>query len=169
MEGIIKDFGINWYLLIAQIVNFLIILYILKRFLYKPVLDVLKKRQEAIKEGLKQAEESRILLEKTSAREKEILKKAQEESKKILEETRLQRDGILSKAETDAKKQAERILEEAKKQISYETKEAQKNLSMQISKLALEFLQKSAQQIFTKEDQQKILSNALQKIKKRAD
>lgn len=169
MDEILKNFGINPVLLIAQIVNFLIILYILKRFLYKPVLDVLRKRQETIKEGLKQAEETRLLLEKTAAREKEVLKKAQEEAKKMLEETRKQRDGILQEAETAAKKQADRILEEAKKQIAFETKEAQKNLSMQISGLALEFLQKSTAQIFSKEDQQKIITNALQKIKKRAD
>lgn len=169
MEEILNNFGINPVLLIAQIVNFLIILYILKRFAYKPILEVLKKRQNTIKEGLKQAEESRILLEKTASREKEVLKKAQEESRKILEETKKQRNEILQQAEITAKKQAERILEEAKKQIAFESKEAQKTLSTQISTLALEFLQKSTAQIFSKEDQQKIITNAISKIKKRAD
>lgn len=166
---IIDNFGIKPELLFAQIVNFLIILYILKRFLYKPILEVLHKRQQTIKESLKQAEETRILLEKTASQEKTILKKAQEESKKILEETRKQRDIILQESEASAKKQAGRILDDAKKQIVFETKEAQKELSMQISGLALEFLQKSTAQIFSKEDQQKIINNALTKLKKRVD
>ena len=55
---IIKNFGVEPVLLVAQIINFLIILFILKKFLYKPVLDTLKKREDSIKEGLKQAEES---------------------------------------------------------------------------------------------------------------
>lgn len=169
MEEIIKNFGINPILLIAQIVNFLIILYILKRFAYKPILDILKKRQTTIKEGLKQAEQSRLLLEKTEEREKDILKHAQTEGKKILEETRKQRDQILIEAENTAKVHAQRILEEAKKQIANESREAQKLLANQISGLAVEFIQKSVPQIFSKDDQEKIVQNAIQKIKKRVD
>ena len=55
---ILENFGLNPMLLIAQIVNFLIVLFILKKFLYKPVLEMLKKRQTTIKDGLKQAEEA---------------------------------------------------------------------------------------------------------------
>ncbi len=71
---IIKNFGLNPILLAAQIVNFLIIFFILKKFLYKPVLNVLNKRQVTIKEGLKQAEEARVKLEKVVIEEKDILK-----------------------------------------------------------------------------------------------
>ena len=131
---ILKEFGVNPILLTAQIVNFLIILYIIKRFLLKPILDVLNRRKQMIKAGLEQAEESRILLEKTESREKEILKKAQEESKKIIEETRKQRDQILQEAEVISKNNAQRILDDARKQIIYETTETQKKLSIQISK-----------------------------------
>ena len=53
---ILENFGVNPVLLAAQIVNFIIVLFILKKFLYKPILDLLKKRQFTIKEGLKQAE-----------------------------------------------------------------------------------------------------------------
>ena len=166
---ILKEFGVNPILLTAQIVNFLIILYIIKRFLLKPILDVLNRRKQMIKAGLEQAEESRILLEKTESREKEILKKAQEESKKIIEETRKQRDQILQEAEVISKNNAQRILDDARKQIIYETTETQKKLSIQISKLAVEFLQKSAAQIFSKADQDKIVENAVQKIKKKVD
>lgn len=166
---ILKYFGVNPILLTAQIVNFLIILYIIKRFLLKPILDVLNKRKLIIKEGLSQAEESRKLLEKTEEREKEILKQARDESKKMLEETRKQRDEIMQAAERTAKEQAQKILLEAQRQISFETKEAQKNLSTQISGLAVEFLQKSSAQLFSKEDQEKIIKNAIEKLKKRVD
>jgi F-type H+-transporting ATPase subunit b len=56
---ILKTFGFDPILLGAQIINFLIIFYLLKRFLYKPVLGMLKTREDKIKEGIKQAEEAR--------------------------------------------------------------------------------------------------------------
>ena len=60
---IFQTFGINWVLVIGQIINFLIILYILKRYLYKPLFNVLKKRQELAKESVKNAENSEKALE----------------------------------------------------------------------------------------------------------
>jgi F-type H+-transporting ATPase subunit b len=48
---ILNQFGLDWKLFIAQIVNFLVIAYIFKRFLYKPILDALHKRNDAIKKG----------------------------------------------------------------------------------------------------------------------
>ncbi len=166
---ILKNFGVNPLLLIAQAVNFLIILYVLKRFLYKPILEVIKKRESSIKEGLKQAEEARILMEKTAAREREVIKRAQEESRKLLEETKKQRDEVLKATEVSAQKRAEQILNEAKKQITFETSKAQKELSMRVSGLAVEFLQKSVAELFSKEDQEVIIKEAITKIKKRVD
>lgn len=166
---ILKEFGVNPVLLVAQVINFLIVLYILKRFLYKPILTVVKKREESIKEGLKQAEEAKILMEKTAEKERTVLKKAQEESRKLLEDTKKQRDEIFKATEESAQKRSLQILNEAKKQISFETIKAQKELSMQISDLASEFLQKSAGDLFGKEEQELIIKNALRKMKKRVD
>ncbi len=166
---IFKDFGINPVLIIAQVVNFLIILYVLKRFLYKPVLEVIKKREKSIKEGLKQAEEARVLMEKTAAREREVMKKAQEESRKLLEETKRQRDEIFKATEVAAQKRATQILDEAKKQITFETAKVQKELSMKVSGLAVEFLQKSIGDLFGEEEQEIVIKNAITKIKRRVD
>ena len=50
---LLKDFGFDPILLTAQIINFLIVLVVLKKFMYKPVLDMLKKRENDIKKGIK--------------------------------------------------------------------------------------------------------------------
>jgi F-type H+-transporting ATPase subunit b len=166
---LIHEFGIDPILLGAQIINFLIILFVLKKFLYKPILQTLQSRQQRIKEGLKQAEEAQVLLEKTAQKEQEVLKKAQSEARLLLEETKKQRDEILKEAELSAKKHADQILAEARKQIVSETKEAQKYLSVQISSLAIEFLQKSASDLFGKEEQEIVIKNAVKKLGKKAD
>lgn len=137
--------------------------------MYKPVQEMLRKREETIKHGLQQAEEARLLLEKTEEKEREVLKKAHEEAKKLLAETKAQRVQMLTENETLTRKQAENILKEAKAQIAFETAEAEKRLSSHISQLAVTFLQKSISDLFSEEDQELIMKNALKKMNEKVN
>lgn len=161
---IIKNFGLNPVLLGAQIINFLIILFILKKFLYKPVLDTLKKRQTTIRDGLKQAEEARIKLEKVIEEERNILRSAQLQSKKIIEDAEKESVEIAKKLNEETKKRTEELLEQAKEQILRETSVAEKKLAVSTSKLAVEFLGKALANFFSSKEQKQILNNALKKI-----
>ena len=163
---IIKNFGVNPILLIAQAVNFLIVFFILKKILYKPVLDLLKKRQSAIRDGLRQAEEARIKLEKVVVEEKEILRNAQLQAKKIIEETRTESAEIAKQMNDAAQEQTERMLKDAKEQILKESKETEKKLAVNTSKLAVSFLEKALKEFFTSSEQKEVVGNALEKIKK---
>lgn len=163
---IIKNFGVNPMLLSAQIVNFLIIFFVLKKFLYKPVLELLKKRQTMIKEGIAQAEESRIKLEKVVIEEKNILRNAQLQAKKLIEDARQESVELTLRMNDNAKKQTEKILNDAKDQIAREVLETEKRLAVNTSKLAVSFLQKALSEFFSTKDQKEVLSNALNKIKK---
>jgi F-type H+-transporting ATPase subunit b len=163
---IIKNFGLNPMLLFAQIVNFIIILFILKKFLYKPILEVLKKRQITIKEGLKQAEDARTKLEKVVIEEKNILRQAQLQSKKIIEDAKEESLEITKQINLDAKKQTEKLLFDAKEQITRESTEAEKRLAVNTSKLAVTLLKKSLTDFFSSKEQEEVLAQALKKIKK---
>ena len=162
---LIKNFGIDPILLGAQIVNFLIVLFILRWFLYKPVLEMLKKRKDSIKEGLEKAEEARIRLEKVVEEEKNILKKAQAQAKKVVDDARVQAEDSSRQIEESTKKHAEKIFKEAKEQIDHQSLEAEKRLTLHISTLAVEFLQKSARQLFSEKEQKEVMENALKKLK----
>lgn len=166
---LLNNFGINPILLIAQIINFLVVFYVLKRYLYKPILTMLKTRDNTIKEGLKQAEEARLLLEKTAERERETLRKAQNQAKELIEETKRQREELLSLAEEAARKQAERILTEAREQITFETREVEKRLTSHISDLAIQLLNQSVGDLVNKDQQELIVRQALKRIKRKAD
>lgn len=166
---IVREFGINPGLLLAQIMNFLIVLFVLKKFLYKPLLETLKKRQQTIKEGLEQAEEAKIALEKANQKEEEILRKAQTQAKSLLEEAKQQRVDLLKDAEEKTKKQVELMLKQAREQIEFDTKQAEKQLSAHISDLAVTFLQKSLPEFMTKDEQSVFMQNAVKKLKKKAD
>lgn len=166
---ILNDFGFDPILLGAQIINFLIIFFVLRKFFYKPILEMLQKRQQTIEVGIKQAEEAAKLLERTTEKEKVILKTAQAEAKKLLDEAKQQRMDVLKQTEQETKKQAEIILKEAKAQIVYESKEAEKRLAAHVSELTVIFLQKALVGLFTEQEQDMIMKNALRKMKGKAD
>ncbi|HUQ84969.1 MAG TPA: F0F1 ATP synthase subunit B [Candidatus Limnocylindrales bacterium] len=162
---ILNNFGFEPILFAAQIVNFLIIFFVLKKFMYKPVLKLLDERKKKIAEGLKQAEESARILEETTKKEEEILKKAQHESKKILDEARSQSEIMLAESAAETKKQVAKMIKDARDQITSESEEASKKLELQVSKLAIEFLEKSLKGLFTDREQEIVMKNAVNKMK----
>ena len=162
---LLKNFGFDPVLLSAQVINFLIILFVLKRFLYKPLLDMLKKRQKTIEEGLKQAEEARITLESAEEKEREILKKARITADSMLEEAKKEAETQAKKIEEEAKKEAESIIADAQKKIEISEKETERKLATYVSKLAIELITQSSKTLFSEKEQKEITENALKKIK----
>ena len=76
----LDEFGFNPTLFVAQIINFVIIFFMLKKLLYKPVTDIIAKRDKEIRKGVKDKEEAELLMQKTQEKETEILQKAQKTS-----------------------------------------------------------------------------------------
>ncbi|KKS38507.1 MAG: ATP synthase subunit b [Parcubacteria group bacterium GW2011_GWA2_42_14] len=104
MSELIHQFGIEWKILVAQIVNFFILLVILKKFAYGPILNILKERRKKIEEGLLAAEESQ-----------KKLGEAEKEKEGILTDARKESIGIIQKSEVTAREKESQILTEAGK------------------------------------------------------
>lgn len=166
---IIKNFGIDPILLGAQIVNFLIVLFILRRFLYKPILETLQKRRDKISEGIRVTEEARVRLEKVVKEEKTILTKANTQGKKLIEDAKKVSLEMIQKAQFEAKIQAAHLLNEARQQITIEAKETEKRLANNISRLAIELVKRSALELFGKQEQEIVMRNVLSRFKKKAN
>lgn len=162
---VLQQFGVDWFLLGAQIINFLIVFIILKKFLYKPILTTLKNREATIKKGLEEAKEARLLLEQAEEKEKKLLQKAQAESKKLIDEARNEREAMITKAENDTRIKTEKMLQDAKEQISEEVKQAEKRLSANITTLAVHVLEKSVADLFSEEEQETVMKRAIKKLK----
>lgn len=86
MEAL-ANLGIDWKLLLAQVVNFAILLLVLKRYAYKPMLQMLDERTVKIERGLQDAEAASVKLREMEEKEKAILSEARAEAKKIIAET----------------------------------------------------------------------------------
>ena len=166
---ILKTFGLNWQLLLAQIVNFLIILYVLKRYLYPPLFNVFKKREELVKDSIKKAEENEKILEKTKNLEKEVIQKAKVTADEIIKEAREQASDIIKKAEEDSKQKSDKMLKDAKAQIELETAESEKKLNKYVIDLSLDLLKKTLANVFNEKEQSEIVQKAMKEMQKQSN
>lgn len=164
---ILKNFGFEPTLFVAQIVNFLIILFVLKRFLYKPVLSTLKQRKDTIEDGLRKAEEAQKLLEKMKKEEKEILKMANIQARKLLTDARNEAMEMHKKAQENAKQKTEIMMNEAKEQIQREAREVQLQITHNVSGLAVDFLRKALSELIGEQGQADLMEKAIKQIQKK--
>ena len=164
--NILKDFGFNPVLFVAQIINFVIIFLVLKKILYKPLLEILKKRDTEIRKGLKDKEEAEILLKETQEKETEILQKAQVRAEKIIADAKLEANETRDLTLENTRKETERMINQAKETISQETKAAEDHLTAKIGTIAISLLENSLAGIFGKKEQEEILKKAELELKK---
>ena len=98
ITNILNLFGIESKLFIAQIINFAILLIILKLLLYKPIAQMLEERRNKIKQGLDDAKNAKEALEVADAQKTEILKNARKDADKIIEITKQSVQNMKQKA-----------------------------------------------------------------------
>lgn len=163
---IFKNFGVNPVILIAQIVNFLIILFLLKKFMYKPVLDILKKREQQVKDGFKNAEEAERKLSEAEEKEKQIIHKAKESAQKIISDAKSEAEDLKTKASDEAKKETDRMLSQARLTMQLEEKTTEEKLTQKVGQIALTLLEKSLTEIFGEKEQKIILKKATSVLEK---
>lgn len=116
-----EKLGVNPFFLSVQIINFVILLYLLNKFLYKPVIKIFEERKRKEEETLLRFEEAKKALEKADLKTKEILEEAGEKAKRIIEERR-----------KIAEEEAREIITSAAKKIKEEERKLKENISAQI-------------------------------------
>jgi F-type H+-transporting ATPase subunit b len=117
---LLNNLGINGKLLVAQIINFLILLFVLHKFAYGPVVKMLETRTKKIEKGLKDAQESQKKLEEISEKEQAVLVEARKQAQEIIKKS--EESAVLQAQEivVSAKEQSQKIMETAQKQIEQE-------------------------------------------------
>jgi F-type H+-transporting ATPase subunit b len=166
---LLNQFGFDLKLFIAQAVNFLILAYIFKRFLYKPLLNIFKEREEKIKVGLENADKAREALESAKHDRSEILKKSRADADEIIANTRKLAEEMKQEFTAKSRAESDKILSEAKSQAVEQMKLMEKevkNMSLDLSKKILDDIMAK---LFTEEEKQKIMKRAAESINKQAD
>lgn len=137
MEELIKTFNIEWQLVVAQLVNFAIVLFVLYKFAYGPVLKMMTERTEKIEKGIKNAEDAGTKLKEIAEKEKAVLVEARKQAQEIVASAEAQ--AVKNKEEiiVEAKAQAEKILADSAKKIEQEKNQMMQEVKGQIAELVV--------------------------------
>ncbi len=157
MEKLINEFSFGlffWHLLI-----FIGLIFLLKKFAWKPILDSINERDESIRDALSKAEIAKKEMETLKSDNEKIMKEAILERDKILKEGNNKKNEIISLAKEVAKKEAEKIMKDAQLSIDIERKAAMKDLKDQIAIFSIDIAKKIVNKDLSKDSNQEDLIN----------
>ncbi|SRR5258708_3954442 len=164
MDKVLSDFGVQPILLAAQVVNFLILLLILRRFLYRPILKVLKQRQETIAQSLRNAQQIEERLQKTEEEKELVLEKAAKEAQKLIDEATVAANQVVADAHTKASSDMEKILEQGKQTIRLEKEKMQQEIREELADLVVLGIEKVAGKVLDKKVQKEIVERSIKEL-----
>lgn len=118
--GLLTPLGINFGLLVAQVVNFLLIAGLLTTFLWRPAVNMLDARSAKIQKGLEDAAAAARARQNAEAEAEKVLSEARAERQKLVEDARAQSEQLKKQLESEARQEAERIREEARQEAVVE-------------------------------------------------
>jgi F-type H+-transporting ATPase subunit b len=142
MEELVKTFHIEIGSVIAQLVNFAIVMAVLYIFAYKPILKTLNERTKKIEKGLKNAEEATNKMKEMEEKEKEILSEARKEAQKIINLAENNAEKSKEEISKKAKEEADRILSDAQKRIEDEKNKMLQEVKSEVAGLVISVTEK---------------------------
>ena len=146
--------------------SFLIVIFILKKYAWKPILNGLKEREKSIDEALNAAEEAREAMKNLKADNEKLLQEAKEERDNILRDARKMKENIITEAKEKAQVEANKIVEGALVTIENEKNAAVHELKNQIATLSIEIAEKILkEELKTKGKQKELIDKLVSEIK----
>ncbi len=155
---------INPGVAIWTIITFLILVMILKKVAWKPILDALTHREETIRKALEDAQRAKEEAERLMEENKRNLARAEEEVQKIIREGRETAERIRAEILDKARKEADMMIERAKEEIERHREQAMLQLRAQVADLALEVASKLIGEVLSEQKHRKLVEKYLQEI-----
>jgi F-type H+-transporting ATPase subunit b len=159
MELVRPDVGTIFWMLLM----FIIVLVILKKFAWKPILNALDKREKSIEESLRSADRARKEMEQLKADNEKIIAQARVERDGMLKETKQLSEKILKEAREKAGVETKRLIETAREQIENEKALAVTEIRNQVAELSVDIAEKILREKLRDGKQQKELIDKLLK------
>lgn len=155
------ELGINLQLLVAQIINFLLLLGLLYLFAYKPILRMFDERANRIKESMDMTESVKKQAENAEEEAKKRIEEASQEGQEVIARAIKTGEEIRQKAEQDAKPEAEALVARARQEIQQERDEAITELRKEFTDLTISAAEKVIEQELDKEAHRKLIDKIL--------
>jgi len=160
MEGL----GIDWKILLGQVINFLVLLWLLKRFVYKPFLNVLQKRQSQIEQGIKKSREAEESLARIRALTQEVKAASEKKAKELILEAEKKAQEKTKAVMTAAEEEKKRLVESTRAAMEKELVASRDQRQKETVDLALAVSGKFLGQKMDKEQDKKIIEKLVSSI-----
>ena len=151
-------------LFIWTIVTFLVLLALLAKFAWRPLLEALESRQERIRKSLEDADRARQELERLQQESAKIMQQARIEAEAIVTQTRTDAERLREELKQRAKEEADNILRNAQQQIQLQTRQAIQQIRHEVADIAVLLASKLLERHLAKEDNARLIDDTLKQI-----
>ena len=166
MSELFSKLGINWMLLLAQMLNFAILVFVLSKFLYKPIMKMLDERKKRIVEDLEKSKTLEIKLHEADAAKEELLISARREGEKLIKQSEKNAADIKNALVKEASLESEKIRQDANRQIESDREKTMQELKKELGSLVSLSVEKALGDVADKNVQEKLVEQALGKSHK---
>jgi len=161
MEKLISEFSLG--LFVWQLLIFVGLIFLLRKFAWKPILDAVNDREASIKDALTAAKEARVEMENLQSDNQRILKEARSEKEALLKEALTTKSEIINAAKEEAQQEAQKIIIQAQETIQNEKRLAVNELKHQVGSIALDIAEKVLEkELESKEKQMQLVNQILE-------
>lgn len=159
-----ESFGFNLWMFLSQVVSFTIVALLLRKFAYKPILNILEERRQRIAEGLLNAEKIKQQLADAEKRYAEILSNANAAAQKMIDEARESASHVAERKQQEAVAAAEQIVAKAREASAIEHERTMLELKRQLGRLVIDTTAKVTGKVLTQDDQRRLQDEASRQL-----
>ena len=164
IQQIAQSFGVDWPHLIAQMISFCIVCFLLYRFAYKPVLQMLEDRRQLIAQGLANAEKIKAELARTEAKRQDVMAQANVQARKFIDDARAAADRLLKQETQKATAAAEEIVVKARRATDQDYARMIAELKQEVGRLVVQTTTAVVGKILTGEDQRRLVEETAKQL-----
>ncbi len=161
---LMDTFGVQWNLLVAQIINFCLVAYVLYRFAIKPVLKTVEERQKKISEGLQYAEDMKAQLASAEQERLVLLKKAQEDAQSLFAKTKQESETYLQQQKQIAEQKIEQMFIQAQNTIDSERRKMLVETKTEVAHLVIATTERVLKDVLTSEMREQVNKKVSEKM-----
>lgn len=161
MDLLIPEVG----LVVFQTIAFLLLLFVLGKFAWKPILTSIKERENSIDDALNKAELAKQEMARLTSQNEDLMKQARADRDELLKEAKILKDNIVNEAKTAAQTEGAKLIEKARIEIENQKKAALAELKGQVSTLSIDIAERVLRsQLDDKAKQQDLVANLLKDV-----
>lgn len=161
-----EQLGINPTILITQVINFLILLFLLGKFAYKPILRLMEERRKRIEKGLELTKTMEQERAKLDEKVQKVLDRAQERAEKVLSRAKGEGEKEREKIVEEARGEAKKVIEEGLKILQARQEETEEKMRKELADLVVVLSEKFLAEKINKRKQRQIIAEQIRQLKR---